>query len=392
MERKVTIIGAGKTGRGYIARLLKQNDVDVFFVDKAKELVNKINKEKSYEVKFFHDTKPKISISPLAAYHTEDEEMPENICGSDIIFVSVGGHNLLNVSETLYKILKQKKHDAKNNICNIITGENAINPAKKLKDEILEYCSEQEKEYIENYIGFSQATIFCSTIENTNSSLDILSEDYSTLQYDCETIKEPLLKFPFMSPIKNFDNFITRKIFTYNSASAIIAYLGYLKNYTIYSDAANDKDIEEILNTFYQKIGIAICKEYGYNEDDQEIFALQSLKKFQDTVIVDSIERNCKTVIRKLQPDDRLIGPAKLMVKYEQSCDSVAIAVAAALLYDEPSEQEFIKIKKEKGVTYILNNICKVDENSKLGKTILYYYEELKSIPDSKSFKKLFDA
>ena len=41
---KVVIIGAGKTGRGFLARLLK--DQKIVFIDKKHELVEALNKEK----------------------------------------------------------------------------------------------------------------------------------------------------------------------------------------------------------------------------------------------------------------------------------------------------------------------------------------------------------
>ena len=41
---KVVIIGAGKTGRGFLARLLK--DQEIVFIDKNRELIEALNTEK----------------------------------------------------------------------------------------------------------------------------------------------------------------------------------------------------------------------------------------------------------------------------------------------------------------------------------------------------------
>ena len=38
--RNVTVIGAGKTGRGFVARLLNESGVHVNFIDKNETLVN----------------------------------------------------------------------------------------------------------------------------------------------------------------------------------------------------------------------------------------------------------------------------------------------------------------------------------------------------------------
>ena len=50
---KIVVIGAGKTGRGFIARLLQEASEEVIFIDKNAELVEALNKEKEFKVSFF---------------------------------------------------------------------------------------------------------------------------------------------------------------------------------------------------------------------------------------------------------------------------------------------------------------------------------------------------
>ena len=45
---KVVVVGAGKTGRGFIARLLQEEQQEVIFIDKNADLVNKLNADKSF--------------------------------------------------------------------------------------------------------------------------------------------------------------------------------------------------------------------------------------------------------------------------------------------------------------------------------------------------------
>lgn len=42
---KIVIVGAGKTGRGFIARLLREAQEEIIFIDKNEELVNRLNQE-----------------------------------------------------------------------------------------------------------------------------------------------------------------------------------------------------------------------------------------------------------------------------------------------------------------------------------------------------------
>ena len=58
---KITIIGAGKTGRGFLARLLNGNDIT--FIDKNATLCESLNKNKSFKVDFFGKKKPSICVN-----------------------------------------------------------------------------------------------------------------------------------------------------------------------------------------------------------------------------------------------------------------------------------------------------------------------------------------
>ena len=46
---KIVVVGAGKTGRGFIARLLQEASEEVNFIDKNVELVEALNKEKEFK-------------------------------------------------------------------------------------------------------------------------------------------------------------------------------------------------------------------------------------------------------------------------------------------------------------------------------------------------------
>ena len=47
---KALVFGAGKIARGFVAQLLRMNEVDVVFVEKVPQLVEQLNEAGSYEV------------------------------------------------------------------------------------------------------------------------------------------------------------------------------------------------------------------------------------------------------------------------------------------------------------------------------------------------------
>ena len=341
---KVIIIGAGKTGRGFLARLLKDNEI--VFIDKDPALIGALCREGKVDIDFFGGKKPSVSVGFSAAYTWETVE-PAAFAHADLILVSVGGPNLADVGAQLKKYITA---DAR-----IIVCENASSPAKKLGEAI----------GIPG-LKIAESTVFCTTIENEKGKLAINSEWYPYLQFDGDVFGEDAPTLDGLRAVSNFGGFLDRKLFTYNSASCIIAYLGALKGYTVYGDAANDPEILALLDRNYKIINECICREYGYDEQDQREFAQLSRDKFTDRTLVDTIARNAREPQRKITPTERIVAPMMLQQKYGKDSTILEMTLAAALLYTPEEEQAWNAMLAEHGYEGILTEICGLDPNSAL--------------------------
>ena len=349
---KVVVVGAGKTGRGFLARLLQEEQQEVIFIDKNAELVDKLNADKSFKISFFGNVREPYVVNNFKAYTWENASLED----AELILVSVGGQNLKDVGENLAKLLVDGKHYY------IITGENASHPSKTLREAIGK-----------DNISVSEATVFCTTIED--GGLDINSENYPYLQCDADLLEGYIPAAKTIKPIGKFSNFLTRKLFTYNAASCVIAYLGWKMGYTNYADAANDERILEMLDANYAVTNKVLCAEFGYEKADQEEFAALSKTKFCDRTIVDTVARNARDPQRKLGANERIIGPIKLLHKYGKDASILEQTAAAAILYDNDGEDAWRAIKAEKSYAQILTDICGLEEDSLIFKNIMNYIE-----------------
>lgn len=352
---KVAIVGAGKTGRGFLARLLREEQEEIYFIDKNPELVEQLKREKEFFIDFFGNGREPYKVDHYQADTWENASFDD----VDLILVSVGGQNLLDVGSQLAKLLRNDRHYF------IITCENASHPSRTLREAI-------DKENI----SVSEATVFCTTIEG--EGLSIHSENYPYLQCDADLLEGYVPKAKTIRPIAKFSDFLTRKLYTYNAASCVIAYLGWLKGYINYADAANDEEILKLLDQNYAVTNKVLCKEFGYEKADQEEFAALSKAKFCDRTIVDTIARNARDPQRKLAAGERIIGPVQLLHKYGEDAFVLEQTAAAALLYENDQEKTWKKIKEEKSPEQILTDICGLEKDSEVYKNILGYMEILK--------------
>lgn len=349
---KVVIVGAGKTGRGFIARLAREAECDILFIDKDAELVRRLNNEKTFTVSFFGGVRSSIEIDRFTASTWDAADLT----GADLIFVSVGGQNLSDAGEML-------KTKLPNDVLHhIITCENASSPADKLTKII----GRED-------VVISEATVFCTTIED--NGLDIFSENYPYLQCDADRLRGFVPCIPSVRPVGEFGNFLTRKLYTYNAASCVIAYLGAVKGYTVYSDAANDPEILALLDKNYEATNRAMCMEFGYSPEDQAEFAGLSRKKFTSTAIKDTVERNARDVARKMAPGERIIGIMKLIGRHAGDTSVMEMTTAAALLYS--ADPKWNDKKESQCFEDILYNFCGIKDADQIER-ILNYAEHLR--------------
>ncbi len=397
---KIAVVGAGKTGRGFIGRLLKEAGKEILFIDKDAELVSELNKTGKFLVEFFGNEREPLEVDHFYACTWENASLED----VELIFVSVGGQNLQEAGACLAEAMDSvpsfgghthnpweespaeamdsvPSHDGYRHAAPeksslesrevrrhyyLITCENASAPSQTLQNAIGK----------EN-ISVSEATVFCTTTEG--EGLNILSENYPYLQCDADLLDGYVPEITQVRPIGHFSDFLTRKLYTYNSASCVIAYLGWVKGYTDYADAANDEEILELLDKNYAAVNRALCREFGYDEKDQEEFALLSKRKFCDRTITDTVARNARDPQRKLAASERIIGPLRLMYQYGEDASVLEKTAAAALLYRTGQEDAWTRLQTEKTKEEILQELCRIKPEETLFSNIMRYVKEMEA-------------
>lgn len=382
----IAIIGAGKTGRGFIGRLIQGSGLGFHLIDRNRELIEKLRDAGHYEVGFFGDSREPVRVTDYVATHSGDPHLGDILKDVRLIFVSVGGTHITEVAQWLAHLYSTRIGEVIEE-CSVILCENASNPALAFRQAFLTSLKEEERPKAGMLFGFSEATVFCTTIESIRNPLNIQSEDYPFLQCSAETLKANLPCVKGLMPLNDFENFLIRKIYTYNAASAAISYLGWLKGYSVYSDAANDPDILLLLDQLYMEVGKAMCAEYGYDAEEQREFAARSLSKFRNRTIQDTIARNTREPQRKLAFNERIIGPALLVEKHGGDVGSLATTAAAALLYEDAEDYEWNTLQKESGPAGILEKVSGLHQASELTLKIMDKYAELKKKTDHRRTK-----
>lgn len=375
------IFGAGKIARGFIGDVLFISHIPFVFVEKSDALCDLINERGRYHVNVFGAPEKSVDVTGARALKFSDEdEIVRQIASVDCIFCSVGGKNLGGVAPFLVKGLKARAKTGKP--INLLTCENWTKPADVLKDAVYPNLSDEEKKYFDEKVGFTEAVILRSGIDATEEQkaidpLWVNTQDFWDLPFDASRIKAPMPKgMKCLHPMEDFGGFLLRKFYTYNAANGTTSYVGALLGYEHIAEAAYDPFIVNLLDGedgIYKETSTALCNKTGYPFDEQWAFTRTSLHKLQDRNIIDTIERNARDPIRKLGPNDRLVGAANLCLEEGVEPNALSYSIAAAIYYHSPSDPIAVSLenmRKEKGVDYVLENVCKIDPKSHLADLI----------------------
>ena len=322
--KKAVIIGAGQTGRGYIGRLSTEKDYEIVFIDHKQDLINLLNEDQHFSVHFYDKDRTPVIVSNYSALHSSDGKVTKAIQEADFIFTAVGEQNLLAVAKMLKDGLLNKRKSTK-----IVTCENGINPARVLKNHL-----KQLEFQVNENVFISQTAVFCSTVNVVETRLDILSQNENYFPYDADGLPGSL-EINGATPIHDFENFLKRKIYTYNCLAGIISYFGYLKGYSVYGEAANDVEISDLMNELLEELNAALAKYFGISLEEQIGFSKKALKKFKDKKILDYVIKNGRAANRKLGLTERIIAPLKIIEENHGNADILYFNAAAALCYWE---------------------------------------------------------
>ncbi len=374
---KAVVFGAGKIARGFIGQLLDLSSYEITFIDANKELVNALREAGKYSVHILGDSSKDSVIEGFDIFHvSESGEIARAMKQADIMFVSVGGNGLKHVGQMIGELLST--HAGLDHQVSLITCENVKDAAAILAASLYEKLSESEAENVKQLLGITEAVVMrTATIPSEElqvaEPLSIWVQNYWNIPVDKARYKgkEPAIKG--LELIDGFGNLLTQKMYTNNTSNAVIAYNGHLFGYEILSEAARSPEVSQLLDAVYPEINAILIKSLGISPESQHLFSENARKKYEDPIIVDRVVRHAKDPIRKLGPNDRLIGPARLGLANGITPHTIVDTIAKALYYDEESDEESKQLKAmrhEKGMDYVLETVCGLEPEEPLFRLI----------------------
>jgi len=376
VRNKIVLFGAGKIGRSFIGQVFSRSGFEVVFVDINQQLIDLLNTHKQYKVVNKSNKGDEvILVKNVRGIHLENtEEVVTELADATLASLSVGQQGMLATLPLISQALMLRKKKYGNWPLDIIIAENMRNADQYIQNELIRLLPVDYP--INDLLGLVETSIgkmvpIMSKKVMLEDQLQIFAEPYNSLIVAKSGFKNPVPEVEFLAPKENIKAWVDRKLFIHNLGHATAAYLGFQKNSQavyIYEALSDIEIYQKARETMLQSAEILMALypgEFPFSQLETHIDDL--LERFQNKALGDTIFRVGCDLYRKLSPEDRLAGPVHAARSLGKPYNKILQVIEAAILFratDEngeflPSDEKFFA-EAEKGIGYLLKNICKI--------------------------------
>lgn len=381
--KKAVHFGAGKIGRGFIAELLHDSGYEIVFVDVVDALVDLVNEKHEYSLFLIdHNFEEKI-IDHIEAFSSikQPEQVIQAICEAEVITTSVMATNLPKIAPLLAKGLKQRLADGKGRVT-VMACENAMMGTDLLKKAMVDtgIVTEMELDQIGVYPNTAVDRMVFGGVHNGKEGIEI--GDAFEL-----AVERGKLIDPESEPIRgaeyvdNLEMFLQRKIYMINCGHAISGYFGQVYGFEIVQDALRDPRLQPEIKAAVLESAAALEKKYGFaHEDLVQYMETMMLNRFLTPGVADPISRVSREPIRKISPNDRIMGPAYLCEAYGLENRHLLKGVACALRFTNPGDEQAEELQSfiaKNGVEAAIVKYTGLKPDSRMFQVIMEEYHKL---------------
>lgn len=383
---KAVMYGAGNIGRGFIGQAMSLSGYEVVFIDVVQDVVNELNRRGSYPVRVVsgEGMHEEIVSGVRAVNGMDTAAVVREIASADLMATAVGANILPRIAPAIAQGLKAR-FDSNAPPLNIIICENLLDANNLLKKWISESLPAEYISLLDTRVGFVEASIgrMVPVMTKAMQEGDILRvwvEPYDELPVDRDAFVGGIPSLHHLQPFSPFEFYIERKLFIHNLGHATCAYLGYLKGYEFIWQAVGDPDIRSQAYAAMAQSAAGLSQCFGVPQSEIFLHVEDLLSRFGNSALGDSVARVGRDPLRKLSPQDRMIGAIRLCKRQSLPYDRILDSLAAALLFYDASDEASVKMAdmiENTGVTSFLRDWCNLDQDDM--PAVVARYGQLKS-------------
>lgn len=372
--------GAGNIGRGFLGQLFCDSGYRTVFVDVVEEVVTGLRTRERYPLRIVDAESHTRAVDNVTAIRAGDTvAVAAALAEADIAATAVGVHVLPKVAPAIAAGVVNRFADPDAAPLDFIVCENLIGAGPFLREKVRACLDPRFHGVLDEKVGFVEASIgrmvpVMTDAQRAEDPLLVCVEPYCELPVDAEGFRGSIPSIEHMLPKRNFGAYVERKLFVHNASHAATAYLGYLRGHEYIWQAVEDPVVRAEVEALLDETRAGLVSKHGLDADDLKTHGEDLLRRFANKALGDQVARVAKDPIRKLGPNDRLIGAGRMCLEQGIEPAHVAFAAAAAIHYDHPGDPaaaEVQRLLRERGLPGVFEEVCKIAPDSRLAALIL---------------------
>lgn len=387
MPHHAIIFGAGNIGRGFLGQLFSESGYRVCFVDIDAALIDAFRARGAYTIRLVDNAHTEeVRVGPVTGLLASDAgAVAEELAAASLGATAVGARALPHVAPSVAAGIRLRAQRGVEVPLNLIICENLKGAAATFRAMVYAHLDDAEQRYAQEHVGFVDTVIgrmvpeLAPELRAQDPTL-IIVEPYKELPVDRAGFVGPIPEVVGMEPCDDFALYTARKLYLHNAGHAILGYLGYRRGHTLGYETLEDPTIRPVLDGALEEALRGIVRRHGAGEAWLRAHVADLLERFANRALADPVLRLARDPLRKLAPDDRLVGAARVAEGTGQVPINLALGIAAALAFDAPqdaSAQELQRRIAAEGVEAVLTSVCAIDPHEPLGRAVLEHYHRL---------------
>lgn len=376
---KAVIFGAGAIGCGFAGQLLRASGYAPVFICRTSEQAHYLNAQGGYWV-YLVDRRERreiwvdgIHAIPFAA----EEQVADAIAEASLVMTAVGAKNLAAIAPQIAAGLRRRR-----TMINVIALENLKDAGKHLRTAVARHLPEN---FSLLRFGFSGAIVSRAVTmrlggPGTDEPLTFIGDPPERFVVDGRHLRHPYPTVRGIEIVNNYRAHELCKFYLFSTGHAVVAYLGHLKGYRYLHAAIRDPEIREATLAAMRESQQGLAARYGWEVAGDEATLHQMLARFENAALNDVVTRVARDPQRKLSPEDRLVGAARLAQSAGVEPRALALGTAAALCFraaGDPSAEWIQQQLARHGLGWLLRQVCRLNAQRGFGRSVAEQWRRL---------------
>jgi mannitol-1-phosphate 5-dehydrogenase len=297
---------------------------------------------------------------------TQAADVSEAVAAANILATAVFPQHFAQVAQQLASGIAYRQAKRRNAPLDVVLCTNLPHAGPQFRALLRDAFPPEALEYMESHIGIVESMVIRIVTKppaelHRHEPLLVWTNGYPELPVDRQGFKGEIPQVPGLRLVDDMRAEETRKLYTYNTFQAALAYLGASRGYDLAIECASDPEVRSEAEGVLDEASQALQAEYAFSVGEMAGWVMDVMTKSTNPALGDTVKRLAADPRRKLGREDRLIGPALLARKHGVESKHLARAIAAGLRYNDPDDPGAVYVQQRiatLGLSAAVREVC----------------------------------